>query len=363
MVPPTNTNNSEPEPEPKIDWGPPTAWLPDPRTGRMREYTHAEILAALLAGDPEEERREREDAKWLEREESARKEREEVQRREREEAQRREHESAERRAREQEQRSSPKTSKKRGHTHAAMLAALLGDSEREGREPKQRRDQAQRGDHNPTESRPCEHEKQPSSPPGTKKRRERTHADMLAALLGDPSEERREREQAERREREEAQRWDSKKAEQKAREPAAAGEEEQSDEDDDDIGPISFAGGPLLEGMGLPTLDEAMQKLELRAKRQEEKEAAKKKSEEDAAKQKVEAEPAKQEAGAAKEDSAKKEGPPKKATTVNSSRNHEDMGEARRMPDCRCARCDPCDCDDCHYAHYPTYRRRGLGKW
>ncbi|KAI5826143.1 hypothetical protein K523DRAFT_375199 [Schizophyllum commune Tattone D] len=343
MAPPTNTSNTESN-------GAPTAWLPDPRTGRMREYTHAEVLAALLAGDPEEERREREEAEWLEREES--------QRREREEAQRRERELAERRAREQEQRSS----RKRGHTHAEMLAALLGDSEREGREPKQRRDQAQRGDHNPTESRPCEHEKQPSSPPGTKKRRERTHADMLAALLGDPSEERREREQAERRVREEAQRRDSKRAERKAREPA--GEEEHSDEEeDDDIGPISFAGGPLLEGMGLPTLDEAMQKLELRAKRQEEKEAAKKKSEEDAAKQKVEAEPAKQEAGAAKEGAAKKEGPLKKATTVNSSRNHEDMGEARRMPDCRCSRCDPCDCDDCHYAHYPTYRRKGLGKW
>ena len=36
----------------------------------------------------------------------------------------------------------------------------------------------------------------------------------------------------------------------------------------------------------------------------------------------------------------------KKATTVNTTRDHEDMGEARRMPDCRCARCDPCDCDD-----------------
>ncbi|KAL1702065.1 hypothetical protein EV121DRAFT_210893 [Schizophyllum commune] len=156
-------------------------------------------------------------------------------------------------------------------------------------------------------------------------------------------------EEARRWERDQAQRRERERAERRDREPA--GEEEQSDDDDDDdSAPITFAGGPLLEGMGLPTLDEAMEKLELRAKRQEEKDAAKKQTE-----------AAKQEAEAAKEDAAKKEGLPKKATTVNSSRNHDDMGEARRMPDCRCPRCDPCDCDDCHYAHYPTYRRRGLG--
>ncbi|KAL1658664.1 hypothetical protein GGF50DRAFT_131571 [Schizophyllum commune] len=352
-----NTNNTEFEPEPEIEWGPPTAWLPDPRTGRMREYTHAEVLAALLAGDPEEERREREEAEWLEREDTAR--------RQREEAQRRERELAEQRAREQEQRSS----RKRGHTHAEMLAALLGDSEREGREPKQvqpnRRDHVQRGDHDTAGPRTGEHEQQSSQPPGAKKRRGRTHADMLAALLGDPEEERREREQAERRVRGEAQRRDSKRAERKAREPA--GEEEQSDEgEDNDIGPISFAGGPLLEGMGLPTLEEAMEKLALRAKRQEEKDAAKKRREEEEAAKQLAA-ISKQEADVTAKQTAETTNnggtANKNATTVNTTRDHEDMGEARRMPDCRCPRCDPCDYKDCHYAHYPTYRRKGLTKW